>query len=478
MIEVIVSAAVLAMLALAVLSGMDGASRASGREKARSVAATLAEQDQERLRSQQFYTLAALASGAPAVQTFTVDGIDYQVKSQASWQVDSTTGANTCTSQSTNANYLKVTTTVTSKVVGSRVGAVQQDSLVAPSPQYSADHGSLGVKIVDHANAGVPGIAVNATGPGSYNGVTDANGCVIFANIGIGSYTATVNTPGYVDPNGDNPVSTDAEVVSGSTTVALITYDRAASVKVNVETYAPNAANTSVPIASQARTLTDTNGTVVGLGTYPNPDDGLMHSSFTADKLFPFTTPYKFFTGSCADDDPSTYISNYWTQTPAMPGTFQASPGASGSQISVRQPPLLVNLTRYSGGSLTSARNITVTAIPQGSCTDPVITDLKLLTWSWSPTSPTGTVQWGWVGRAMVTAGAQTVPEAGVPFGNYKLCFLDKSVSPNKSLLYPDAISTTTPPYSNTKAIPGITGALKITSTNWKTPGTWTGGIC
>src|SRR3954447_20063885 len=118
MIEVIVSAAVLAMLALAVLSGMDGASRASGREKARSVAATLAEQDQERLRSQQFYTLVALAAGTPTVQNLNVDGVNYQVKSQAGGRGAPRRSGNGCRSQSTDANYLQISSIVTSRVVG------------------------------------------------------------------------------------------------------------------------------------------------------------------------------------------------------------------------------------------------------------------------------------------------------------------------------------------------------------------------
>src|SRR4051794_5785637 len=335
MIEVIVSAAVLAMLALAVLSGIDGASRATGREKARSVAATLAEQDQERLRSQQFYTLVALAAGLPTTQLLTVDGVEYQVKSQATWQVDSTTGSNSCTSQSTNANYLKITSIVSSKVVGTNVSPVQQDSLVAPSPQYAADHGSLGIKVIDHASAGVAGIGVSTSGTGSYNGVTDANGCVVFANIGVGTYTATVNTPGYVDQKGNPQSNVAGEVVSGSTTVSTIIYDRAAQVAVNrVDTYPPNATSTTAVMASKAPTVTGTNSTVVGLlRTFPNPFDNLMHTTWTANKLFPFSTPYQFFTGSCSTDNPSSYTSTYWTSTPAMPGTLPAQPGGTRAAV-------------------------------------------------------------------------------------------------------------------------------------------------
>ena len=49
LVEALAAAAILAFMALGVLAGLDGASSSSGREKARSTASALAEQDQERL---------------------------------------------------------------------------------------------------------------------------------------------------------------------------------------------------------------------------------------------------------------------------------------------------------------------------------------------------------------------------------------------------------------------------------------------
>ena len=51
LIEVMVGALILAITTTAVLSGIDGAQKTGGRNKARSVAAALAEQDQERMRA-------------------------------------------------------------------------------------------------------------------------------------------------------------------------------------------------------------------------------------------------------------------------------------------------------------------------------------------------------------------------------------------------------------------------------------------
>ena len=51
LIEVMVGALILAITTTAILSGIDGAQKTGGRNKARSVAAALAEQDQERMRA-------------------------------------------------------------------------------------------------------------------------------------------------------------------------------------------------------------------------------------------------------------------------------------------------------------------------------------------------------------------------------------------------------------------------------------------
>src|SRR5262245_33024664 len=68
LIEVMAGAMLVALIAMAVLAGFDGAFATSGKNKARSVAATLAEQDIERMRS---YTSVEL-SGYSETQTKTV----------------------------------------------------------------------------------------------------------------------------------------------------------------------------------------------------------------------------------------------------------------------------------------------------------------------------------------------------------------------------------------------------------------------
>ena len=110
LIEVVVSAAVLAIVAMAVLSGIDAASGSSAREKARAVAVALAEADQERMRGMSVETLLAL----PLTTTVPVEKATYTVKSKAEWVTDDTGGTPSCGNSSDNNQYLHVTSTVTS----------------------------------------------------------------------------------------------------------------------------------------------------------------------------------------------------------------------------------------------------------------------------------------------------------------------------------------------------------------------------
>ena len=116
LIEVVVSAAVLAIVALAVLSGIDAANGASAREKARAVAASLAEQDQERLRTMPVDML----KSPPQAPAANVDGVTYTIKSEAKWITDDVGGSPACgvSSGENQVEYLQIKTTVTSNVVG------------------------------------------------------------------------------------------------------------------------------------------------------------------------------------------------------------------------------------------------------------------------------------------------------------------------------------------------------------------------
>ena len=114
MIEAIVAAALLVIVALGVLKGLDTAQRSSGREKARSVAAALTEQDQERLRSFRAVDLANYD------ETATVDGQQGQVHDQVAGRLGPRLDRRhrrAATTARSQADYMRITSTTTSALI-------------------------------------------------------------------------------------------------------------------------------------------------------------------------------------------------------------------------------------------------------------------------------------------------------------------------------------------------------------------------
>ena len=112
LIEVIVSAAVLAHRRRSRCSPASTAQTAStGREKARAVAADLAEQDQESLRSM---PVDSLATTARRTRTMPGRRRRLQRRLDVEWVRDDTGGTVSCTNDGKQADYLHITSTVSS----------------------------------------------------------------------------------------------------------------------------------------------------------------------------------------------------------------------------------------------------------------------------------------------------------------------------------------------------------------------------
>src|SRR5918992_1657314 len=136
--EVVVSSAVLIIVALGVLAAQDAISGTAGANKARTVAATLAEEDQERLRGMKTISI----SGYRETRTVPVSGVNYTVVSKAEWIRDATGETISCTSEQGQVNYLRITSTVSSLITGAAVKPVVLNSLVAPPAGTSGTKGT------------------------------------------------------------------------------------------------------------------------------------------------------------------------------------------------------------------------------------------------------------------------------------------------------------------------------------------------
>jgi Tfp pilus assembly protein PilV len=343
LIETLVGAVLVAIVAIAMFSAMDGVNQASGRTKGRAMSASLAQNDQERMRSMPVSMLSGLRQSAVKP----INGVNYTVDSRADWISDGTSSTD-CTADGKGADYIKITSKVTpTSQPGLR--PVTVTSIVTPAPGTFLDtQGSLAVTIVDRTGAGVPGLAVTATGPATVSDVTDANGCVFFGFDPIGSYVVTTSRAGWVDTMGRSVVTKTATIASQQISTLSMRYDVAGAANVAFQTVATDfgvAGTRTVPAVARAvrvtHSLMDPPGIRNGQGPLSSGalwGNGSDQASIVADNIFPFTSPYGLYGGDCAANDPN-------AQTTAQTvDIVQINPGATATPT-VLMPALNLHVT-------------------------------------------------------------------------------------------------------------------------------------
>jgi type II secretory pathway pseudopilin PulG len=384
LIEVMVSVVMLAVITLGVLAMIDGPSAVSGASKARSTASALAQQDQDRMRGMTVTDLSGYSGTRPVV----ISGVSYTVRSKASWVSDAS-GTESCTSNDNQAHYLKILSTVTWPAIGSRP-PVQAASLMAPPASLSTTSGSLAVQVTDQAGAPVTNMTVRAN-PGNFVADTNAAGCAFFGALAIGNVTAGYGMAGWVDPAGSTNVTLAGSVSGGTTTTMTASYAEAAQVAVSFDTKVGGAA--PAPARATQANLVNPSVPPPGIRTFtastPAP-------TINATNLYPFTSGYGVYAGSCTAANPVTYNVNYFT---AHPGSY-ARPGPRGTAaVTVRQPALNVKVLQ-SGAPLANA-TVRVKATASG-CTEryDMTTD----------------------SAGLLVMGASPYQAPAVPFGPYSVC--------------------------------------------------------
>jgi Tfp pilus assembly protein PilV len=372
MVEAIVAAMLLVMVALGVLKGLDTAQQSSGREKARSTAAALTEQDQERLRSFRAVDLA----NYDETRTINVNNVDYTVQSQVDWIRDSTGGTQSCNNSATQADYMRITSTTTSNLVNTPIAPITQSSLVAPPVgAFGTNQGTLGIQVNGRDGTGKEDVSVTITGPTTVTNPTNSAGCAIFAYVPVGAYTAKVDTNGWVDKGGNQAYSVGATVSNGTVNVKNMDYDQAASVDANFDTETLGGA--TVPA-----TTTQLSAANPGVPTGPfapfagervwDPT-GAALGTISATGLYPFVDGYNLYGGGCPGADPTKNDPDYFT-TFGADAVVSVDPGLQTLPAAKVRLPSINLRVLYNGAALTSAyRSSTRIVATQTSvgCTSP-----------------------------------------------------------------------------------------------------------
>ena len=162
LIEVLVSAVLVAVIGVALFGALNSAAQVSGKSKTRAGAAAVAQDDQERMRAMPVATLNNFRQHRdPVVMGKTA----YVVDSRAEWIADAK-GSTDCTANGAAADYLKITSTVSAKNIPLKPIVVT--STVTPAPgTFTSDEGSLAVSVTGADGTGRAGVNVSINGPAS-----------------------------------------------------------------------------------------------------------------------------------------------------------------------------------------------------------------------------------------------------------------------------------------------------------------------
>jgi type II secretory pathway pseudopilin PulG len=391
LIEVLVSALMVALIASATAVALISTTHASASQRLHSQADSIASQDQDRLRGLSDAQLNGLNQSRNQSEAGTV----FQVTSRATYL--DTTGVPTCTSSS--VAYYKITSVVSWSEPFTKQGAAGT-SVTVGSLLARPIAGGLLVQVKNEAGASLPGVSVGAVGPDTQSGTTDSNGCVLFGGMIPGGYVATLADPGYVDPNGNSsPTATATVTGTGVQTPAPnpVYMGQAGSVIGTFTTSgtAPGEADG----LSWLGTGTAPSGMSGGFQTAPTVDPALPLTTVTSGLLFPFYRSvgtvgygnnYVVWGGRCAGQQPP---SGYTSAT--------VNPGVLGQAYNVQEPLLDLASVKV---STTPVKPVHVKlSYSSGGCTD-----------SWPATVTTATTMpaTGWLanpGQPYAAAGTLTV---------------------------------------------------------------------
>jgi hypothetical protein len=338
LVELVISAALLVVIAIGTLTAFDAAGRLTTDEQRHSEANTLAQQDEDRLRAIPVSQLSGLnqtqymtANGAPLASCNVNTGTScFTVTSTGQFQTEST-GSSSCSSNG-SADFIRTTSTVTWPNIGTRLPVTAESVITPPAG------GSLIVDVVDSQGNGVPNMTVAGSGPSTLSATTGSNGCAIFAGLTGGNYNISVAQGGYVDKDGNSfppPNQQTATVIEGSSVTKVFQFDKAGSIQATFTSGQGGAATCGDTI-----TIANSNMTYPGVRSFGTA--GACASSVTAGNVFPFQSGYTVYAGSCQADEPS---ANGGTD----PLPVVVPPGAGAPSATIPLPVLNVTVAASLG---------------------------------------------------------------------------------------------------------------------------------
>jgi Tfp pilus assembly protein PilV len=349
LIEVIISALLVALIAVGTLTGFDSAGRATADERSHNEATLLAGQDQERLRGLSVAELTQI--GTEPRPSVTEAGTTYKIKSSAEF-VSASKETLTCKSGEATASYIKTTSTVTWSSTRSSQSVNQSSIVSVPSTA------TLEVKVANQNNEPVEGATVTVKGTSTnLSQTTGALGCVVFGSVPDKKVEVAVSKQEWVDHEGNSPPPAKSATLSATalTTVEFTLAQPGALIAEFESTGSPTGVKSDTAYAAQTNIGSPPAFT---LGT-PNKFEA---ATAPLEGLFPFVTagspatanPYTVYAGDCEANNPEVV-----TNKVVLDKTAQIEPGQT-KRVKVEVPA--INLTVMSGTG-SSSQGTAVTSV-------------------------------------------------------------------------------------------------------------------
>ena len=381
LIEVLISALLVALIAVGTFAGFASSGSATASERAHAQANVIAQQDEERLRGMTITKLTQLGESAEpqyvaqnglcveelssawsycsgtsyAGQKYT--GTVFTVTSSAKFV---TAAANeqeslTCETSGGNADYIKTTSSVTWPSIGTHSPVTQSSLVAVPTGK------SLLVKVINQNEEAVLGATVELTATGAKQ-ITPASGCVIFGGIPETEKTVKVSVfkAGWVNVNGKSPTTEAPEPTAGTTRTLTDQIAEAGAIKAKFESSGLTNPTGDTFVAVQTGMATPQfvlEGTVSSSALAASSD--YLTQVLSPTSLFPFVkhspagnNPYTVYAGDCTENDPKKQLS----MSSFEDATAQVNPGATVEpNKALVIPP--VKITVYTG-TTTSASEL------------------------------------------------------------------------------------------------------------------------
>ncbi len=415
-VEVLVSAVLLIVISLATLAIIDRSGEASAMNRARSVATTLGQEAQDKIRQWPFSRInTEIASSATApkslgVATETIDNRTYEVETTLSIVSDSNVQT-ACLADWANKK-VKIQTKVKAPAAN-RMKEVTFNSYRVPSIVDLVGKGAVIVKLSKVNGTGADLVDVTVGGTSKK---TTTDGCAVFNDLAAGVTSVSWEKTGWVDENGVTKPTQNVQVIAGSIAQIAGQFDAAGSATVHMV----NAGGLDATALLPSQRVKWPTATVVhsGISTVYNGQRQFKRPAAQTEQdrvpltnLFPFASNYGVYAGVCPGNDPGA-----WGGTATSVGFSGAT---TGQNLTARLPTVKITLTK--GAANTPMPQYRVYVREGGAAADgtpvPPMRDVGCSTERIHPTSTTNPIP------PPVSDPATGTATFNLPYGVYRLCF-------------------------------------------------------